>query len=135
MPRALHFATHKVNFFLQLFLPNKQEIFMAEFRLSSLPKIMVMLAAGGLGMAAWGAAAAPGPFYRAELAAPAPQARFVTRDIVWICDGANCTAGRGSSRPQIMCATLVKTAGPVTSFVAGGTALDEAELAKCNGKD
>lgn len=110
---------------------------MAEFRLSSLPKMMTMLAAIPLGIAAFGgvtAAAAPVPFYRAELAAPAPQARFVTRDIVWVCDGANCTAARGSSRPQIMCATLVKTAGPVTSFAAGGTALNEAELAKCNGK-
>lgn len=86
---------------------------------------------GGLGFAS--TASAAGGYYRAELASPAPKARFVARDVVWVCDGAGCTAGRGTSRPAIMCSTLAKQAGQVTAFVADGKAFDADELARCNG--
>jgi hypothetical protein len=84
------------------------------------------------GLAPVAATAAGGIFYRAELAVPASEARFVARDIVWACKGASCIAGQGTSRPVIMCSALAKAAGPVASFTAGGKALEADELARCN---
>ncbi len=78
--------------------------------------------------------AAGGSYYRAELASPAPKAKFVARDVVWSCDGANCVAGRGTSRPLIMCSSLAREAGEVKSFAINGTAIAAEELARCNGK-
>jgi hypothetical protein len=79
------------------------------------------------------ATAAGGTYYRAELASPAPEARFVARNVVWACKGASCIAGQGTSRPIIMCSALAKAAGPVASFTADGKALEADELARCNG--
>lgn len=90
------------------------------------------LLAGGIALPAATATAAGGAYYRAELASPATEARFVARDVVWACKGANCTAGQGTSRPVIMCAALAKAAGPIASFTAGGKALAADELARCN---
>ena len=87
---------------------------------------------GGLAFASTAATAAGGAYYRAELASPAPEARFVARDVVWACTDAGCSAGQGTSRPLIMCSALAKKAGPVTSFTAGGKALDADDLARCN---
>ena len=78
------------------------------------------------------AGAASGSYYRAELASPAPKAKFVARDVVWSCDGTNCVAGRGTSRPLIICASLAKEAGEVKSFTANGKAFEAEELARCN---
>ncbi|MEI4506147.1 hypothetical protein WBQ88_04560 [Sphingopyxis sp. CCNWLW253] len=86
---------------------------------------------GGLAFAS-AATAAGGTYYRAELASPAPQVRFVARDVVWACKDASCVAGQGTSRPLIMCSALAKAAGPVTSFSAGGKALEADDLARCN---
>lgn len=80
------------------------------------------------------AGAAGAPYYRAELASPAPKAKFVARDVVWACEGANCVAGRGTSRPLIMCASLAREAGEVKSFAVNGAAIAPEELARCNGK-
>jgi len=80
------------------------------------------------------AGAAGGSYYRAELASPAPKAKFVARDVVWSCDGANCGAGRGTSRPLIMCTSLAREAGEVKSFTVNGTAIAPEDLARCNGK-
>ncbi|MHA4838959.1 CC_3452 family protein [Sphingopyxis sp. MSC1_008] len=87
---------------------------------------------GGLAFASTAATAAGGAYYRAELASPAPEARFVARDVVWACADAGCSAGQGTSRPLIMCSALARKAGPVTSFTAGGKALDADDLARCN---
>lgn len=87
---------------------------------------------GGTALLPAAATAAGGTFYRAELASPAPETRFVARDVVWACKGASCLAGQGTSRPLIMCSALAKAAGPVTSFTAGGKALDAEDLARCN---
>jgi len=81
-----------------------------------------------------GAGAAGAAYYRAELANPAPKAKFVARDVVWSCDGANCIAGRGTSRPLIMCASLAREAGEVKSFTVNGAAIAPEELTRCNGK-
>lgn len=78
-------------------------------------------------------AAEAGPFYRAELAAPAGEARPIAGDLAWSCSDTSCAAGKGKSRPVIVCARLAKEVGPVASFVADGEALDEQDLARCNG--
>ncbi len=108
---------------------------MPELKLSPLTHLLSLSGAvliGGLAFWSSAATAASGAYYRAELASPAPQARFVARDVVWACKDASCIAGQGTSRPLIMCSALVKTAGPVTSFTAGGKALEADELARCN---
>lgn len=92
------------------------------------------------GIALAGAAALPatvqaaaGPYYRAELASPAPKSKFVARGIVWSCEGTNCIGARGTSRPLLMCAGLAREAGEVKSFIADGKALEAEDLARCNG--
>lgn len=105
------------------------------FKLSPLPHRFALAGAaliGGLAFASSAATAAGGAYYRAELASPAPEARFVARDVVWACKDAGCIASQGTSRPLIMCSALAKKAGPVTSFTAGGKALEADELARCN---
>lgn len=79
------------------------------------------------------ASAAGGSYYRAEIAAPAKTAKFVARDVIWACDGVNCGAGRGTSRPLIICASLAREVGEVKSFTANGVALAAEDLARCNG--
>ena len=79
------------------------------------------------------AAAESGPFYRVELAAPAAQARPIASGVAWSCSETACAAGKGTSRPVVVCARLAKQVGPVASFVAGGKALSEEDLARCNG--
>ncbi|WP_447757826.1 CC_3452 family protein [Sphingopyxis fribergensis] len=108
---------------------------MPGYKLSPLAPFLSLAGAVTIGSLAFGstaATAAGGSFYRAELASPAPEARFVARDVVWACKGASCLAGQGTSRPLIMCSALAKAAGPVTSFTAGGKTLDAEDLARCN---
>ena len=108
---------------------------MPKFKLSPRSNSLSLASTALLGsLAFWSAAAsaAGGPYYRADLASPASDARFVARDVVWACKGASCIAGQGTSRPLIMCSALAKAAGPVASFTAGGKALDADELARCN---
>ncbi len=108
---------------------------MPDFKLSPRPHFLALAGAATVaGLACWSTAAtaAGGAFYRAELASPAPEARFVARDVVWACKDASCSAGQGTSRPLIMCSALAKKAGPVTSFTAGGKAHEADDLARCN---
>jgi len=108
---------------------------MPEFKLSPLTPSFALAGAalfGSLIFASSAATAAGGAYYRAELASPAPGARFVARDVVWACTDAACIAVQGTSRPLIMCSALAKKAGPVTSFTAGGKALEADDLARCN---
>ena len=108
---------------------------MPDFKLSPLSATLSFAGAMMIGSLAFGstaATAAGGAYYRAELASPATEARFVARDVVWVCKDASCLAGQGTSRPLIMCSALVKKAGPVTGFTAGGKAFDAEELARCN---
>ena len=97
-----------------------------------LPLIGVALA-GASAMLPAAASAAGGAYYRAELSAPAPKGKFVARGIVWSCEGTSCVGARGSSRPLMMCASLVREAGEVKGFIADGKALEAEELARCNG--
>lgn len=83
-----------------------------------------------------GAAAIAQPrtgFYDVTLSTPATEVRTVAGGVVWSCDGTSCTAPRGTSRPTMMCARLVRELGPVASFSANGEALDAAAIERCNG--
>lgn len=79
-------------------------------------------------------AAASGPYYVAELAAPASDARTVASGVAWFCEGTTCKAAKGNSRPLRICRGLAREFGEVTSFKAQGEALADDQLAACNGK-
>ncbi len=68
----------------------------------------------------------------AELAAAAKDAKVIGKGVVWRCNGTNCVAPEGPSRPAVSCAALVKQAGKVTAFNVNGVGLDEAALERCN---
>lgn len=78
--------------------------------------------------------AAPAGYYQA-VPATAPEAgKSVVRGLVWTCDGDACAAPQGTSRPAIICASVVRELGPITSFRAGDEQFDAEALAKCNAK-
>ena len=95
---------------------------------------LLALGLAGLASVAPAPAAAAGPHYKAELAAPAAGDRIVARSLVWHCAETACTAAKGNSRPAIECAALVKKVGPLRSFAAAGEALNAAALEKCNAR-
>ena len=74
-----------------------------------------------------------GPYYVAELAAPASESRTVAGGVAWFCEGTTCRAAKGTSRPLRICRALNREFGEVVSFEAKGEALAEDRLAKCNG--
>jgi hypothetical protein len=79
------------------------------------------------------AQAAEGPYYRAELAAPAAaKGQTLAGGIVWKCADNACAAPKGTSRPAIVCARLAKEVGTVASFTVAGKALEAEDLARCN---
>ena len=71
-------------------------------------------------------------YYRAEPAAAPAQERFVARDNVWRCGGADCSSSRTASRPAIVCATLAREVGVLRSFSVEGRAFAAGELENCN---
>ncbi len=73
-----------------------------------------------------------GAFYSATLVAPAEAPRAIAGGVVWNCSGSDCSAPRGTSRPVVMCARLVREVGTVSAFVADGIALDAVALERCN---
>jgi hypothetical protein len=75
-----------------------------------------------------------GGFYSMSLAQPAREAKPVVRGMLLSCNGAACTAGEGTSRPAIVCASIAREFGAVTAFRAGNESFDDAALAKCNAK-
>ena len=78
------------------------------------------------------AAASAANYYRAEPTAAPTQTRFVARENVWICNAGVCTSGRSSSRPAIVCATLVREVGTLRTFSVEGRAFAAEELESCN---
>ena len=77
---------------------------------------------------------AAGPYYSAEPVAAPSQQRFVARENVWRCGDAGCTSARSTSRPEIVCATLVRQIGALRSFSADGRAFDAEALQSCNSR-
>lgn len=78
------------------------------------------------------AMAAPAAFYQAELAAPAESARIIAGGLLWNCEGTQCVAGEGTSRPVIVCRKLARETPEIVSFTADGKALPADKLARCN---
>ena len=73
-------------------------------------------------------------YYSVTLAAQPEQAKPVVRGMLFACNGAACSAAAGTSRPAVICASVARELGPVTSFRAGEMTLDGEALAKCNAK-
>ena len=73
-----------------------------------------------------------GPHYHAELTQPAESGHVIAGGVLWMCEGTQCFAGKGTGRPVVMCKRLADAASPVTSFSFGGEALGAEDLAQCN---
>lgn len=74
-----------------------------------------------------------GPYYVAQLAEPAKDKRAVAGGVAWSCQGTTCVANKGGSRASRMCRSLHREFGEITGFTAGGEALAEDKLNRCNG--
>ncbi|MGZ3233936.1 MAG: CC_3452 family protein [Croceibacterium sp.] len=74
-----------------------------------------------------------GPYYRAELAQPAATSQVIAGGVLWMCEGTQCFAGKGTSRPAVICKRLAEGTSAVVSFSYGGEALKADDLARCNG--
>ena len=73
--------------------------------------------------------------FQAEASSAPAQARFVARDSVWRCDGANCVStNRTSTRAAIACAALARQIGALKSFAVDGRAFGAEELQACNAR-
>lgn len=89
---------------------------------------------GALVSPAPAAAKSSGPYYVAELTAPAKEARTVAGGIAWSCEGTTCVAGEANSRPLRICRSIEREFGEIKGFAAGGEQLAEDKLAACNGE-
>lgn len=78
------------------------------------------------------AAPAAAATYAGKPAAPAGQAKFVSRDIIWNLAGGTYQGRTSESRPLVLCQSLAKRAGRLESFTVDGRAITDADLAKCN---
>ena len=73
------------------------------------------------------------PLYTASLATP-QTTRSVVKEMRWTCAGAQCTAPRDATAPDIVvCEAVARKLGPVTAFSAGERAFSPAQIAQCNG--
>lgn len=97
-------------------------------------KLAILASALVFGGVAAGTVQAAGPaYYSATLSAPATEARFVAGGVAWTCEGTTCVAGKASARPLRICRGLNRKSGEIAAFKVEGEALEDAELAKCNG--
>ena len=78
------------------------------------------------------AAPATAANYAGKPVAPVSENRIVGRDIVWNCGPDSCQGSTQESRPQVLCQSLAKKAGRLTSFIVNGRAFADDELTKCN---
>ena len=74
-----------------------------------------------------------GPYYRAELAQPATNTKVIAGGVLWMCEGTQCFAGKGTGRPEVMCKRLAKETSAVVRFSYAGEELAPDDLARCNG--
>jgi hypothetical protein len=70
--------------------------------------------------------------YMAKPIAPVAKDRIIARDIVWNCGPDACQGSTEESRPLVLCQSLAKRAGRLSTFVANGRAFGAAELNRCN---
>lgn len=97
--------------------------------------LAILGTAASFGVTTAPAQAATVSFYEAQLATPAEAKRTeIQNGVVWKCAGADCRGNEGQSRPEVVCARLVRKVGPLAGFSVKGDALDAEALAKCNGE-
>ena len=73
------------------------------------------------------------PFYRAELAQPPAKSHVIAGGVLWMCEGTQCYAGKGTGRPVVMCKRLAQETSAVVRFSYAGAELGADDLARCNG--
>ncbi|MGZ8313264.1 MAG: CC_3452 family protein [Allosphingosinicella sp.] len=73
-------------------------------------------------------------YFQAEPVTAPAQQRFVARDSVWLCVEGACSSSRTTSRPAIVCATLVRQVGALRSFSVDGRPFESIELTACNAR-
>lgn len=78
-------------------------------------------------------AQAPAARYTAELASPSADARIIAGGVVWTCEGTSCSAPVSGARALRMCRDLNRKVGQIVRFDVAGTALEAADLTRCNG--
>ena len=64
-----------------------------------------------------------GPYYHAELSQPAADAKVIAGGVLWMCEGTQCFAGKGTGRPEVMCKRLAKETSTVVRFSFAGEEL------------
>ncbi|MBN8815578.1 MAG: hypothetical protein J0J06_09045 [Sphingomonas sp.] len=76
-----------------------------------------------------------GSGYYAATPAEAPaKTSIITRDTMWKFRDGAFTASKAPERDMVLCQLVAQRVGKLTSFTAGGQALDADSLAKCNAK-
>ncbi len=80
------------------------------------------------------AQAADGPYYAATPVAAPTKTLLITNGTVWKWNTTAFTANKGPQREAIMCEMVVKSAGKLASFSAGGQSFDAPALEKCNAR-
>jgi len=73
------------------------------------------------------------PYYHAELAKVPPKSQVIAGGVLWMCEGTECFAGKGTGRPVVMCKRLAEAASPVVRFSYAGEDLGADDLKQCNG--
>ena len=73
-------------------------------------------------------------YFRAEPVAAPSRDRFAARDNAWICAGTTCVSARSGVRPRIVCASLAREVGRLSSFSVEGRAFTAEELEACNSR-
>jgi hypothetical protein len=70
--------------------------------------------------------------YTGKPVAPVADQRIIGRDIIWNCGPDACQGSTDESRPLVLCQSLAKKAGRLSSFIANGRAFAGQDLDKCN---
>jgi hypothetical protein len=76
---------------------------------------------------------AAGAFDALPLTRPSHE-RFVAGDNAWRCGDAGCSSAHTTTRPALVCSSLVRQVGPLRSFSVDGRTFDAAALAACNAR-
>ncbi|KQN39680.1 hypothetical protein ASG37_09105 [Sphingomonas sp. Leaf407] len=80
------------------------------------------------------AAAQPAKGYSATPATAPAVDSLITRSTPWTCGDTVCTTGKTAGSPLAMCQLTARQLGPLTAFVANGTAFAADQLEKCNAR-
>jgi hypothetical protein len=72
--------------------------------------------------------------FQAQPEARPTQQRVLARDNIWRCGDTLCTSPRTTTRPAIVCSTLVRQIGQLRSFSVAGAPFNAEQLAACNAR-